>query len=131
MSLSGNMRIMPAIVRCNICKTPGQVMLESKFLRRSSWAIALLLSQTSTNWVLAEEADWPTFRGSNRLAVSSETGLLQEWPKEGPLLVWQAKGAGRGYASLAIAGDRIITLGDGPSVADDKDEYLLAFDRRT
>ncbi len=71
-------------------------------------------------------ADWPTFRGSDRTAVSKETGLLQEWPAEGPARVWEAKGAGRGYSSLAIAGGRIYTLGDGSS-ADDKDEALRCF----
>jgi outer membrane protein assembly factor BamB len=75
-------------------------------------------------------ADWPTFRGADRTAVSSETGLLQSWPQEGPPLVWQVDGAGRGYASLAIAGDRIFTLGDGSSTASDSDEYLICFDRR-
>jgi outer membrane protein assembly factor BamB len=46
-------------------------------------------------------------------------------------LLWQTRGAGRGYASLAIAGDGIFTLGDGPSTAKDKDEYLVCFDRKT
>ena len=74
--------------------------------------------------------DWPTFRGSDRTAVSRETGLLQEWPKEGPPLLWDGQGAGRGYSSLAIADGRIYTLGDGPSGADDKDggnESLVCF----
>ena len=31
-------------------------------------------------------ADWPQWRGPNRDGVSQETGLLQEWPKEGPKL---------------------------------------------
>jgi outer membrane protein assembly factor BamB len=74
-------------------------------------------------------ADWPTFRGPQRTAVSPDTGLLQSWPTEGPPLVWEAQGAGRGYASLAITGGRIYTLGDGSSAADDKDEYLLCFDQ--
>jgi outer membrane protein assembly factor BamB len=76
--------------------------------------------------------DWPSFRGSERTGVSHETGLLQSWPEGGPKLLWDAAGAGRGYASLAIAGNRIYTLGDGPSTAGgDADEYLLAFDRET
>jgi outer membrane protein assembly factor BamB len=76
--------------------------------------------------------DWPTFRGGpGRSAVSKDTGLLQEWSQAGPPLAWETKGAGRGYASLAIAGDRIYTLGDGPSTADDKDEFLSCFDRAT
>jgi outer membrane protein assembly factor BamB len=73
--------------------------------------------------------DWPTFRGSGRTAVSSDTGLLHSWPPDGPKLLWQSQGAGRGYASLTIAGNHIFTLGDAPSIAEDKDEYLLCFDR--
>src|SRR4051812_11346243 len=71
---------------------------------------------------------WPCFRGPDRSGVSKETGLLQSWPEDGPKLLWRTKGAGRGYASLAIADGRIVTLGDGPSTAgDDADEYLVAF----
>jgi outer membrane protein assembly factor BamB len=75
--------------------------------------------------------DWPSFRGPDRTGVADESGLLKEWPEKGPPLVWESKGAGQGYASLAIAGGHIYTLGDSPSTADDKDEYLVAFDRET
>jgi outer membrane protein assembly factor BamB len=82
------------------------------------------------SWVsLARAGDWPTFRGPGRTAVSSDAGLLQAWPAEGPKLVWETQGGGRGYSSLAIAGHQIYTLGDGPSTAEDKDEYLLCFNR--
>lgn len=77
----------------------------------------------------AADPDWPTFRGPDRTAVAEESGLLREWPESGPPLVWETAGAGRGYASLAIAGDQIYTLGDGPSTAADLDEYLSCFDR--
>src|SRR5262245_40118672 len=73
--------------------------------------------------------DWPGFRGRQRNAGSAETGLLQEWPSGGPTILWETSGAGRGYASLAIVAGRIYTLGDGPSSADDKDEYLLCFEQ--
>jgi hypothetical protein len=76
-------------------------------------------------------ADWPTFRGADRTAVAPDTNLLETWPAEGPALVWETAGAGRGYASPAIVGDRLFTLGDGLSSADDKDEYLTCFDRTT
>jgi outer membrane protein assembly factor BamB len=75
--------------------------------------------------------DWPSFRGPDRSGVSKETGLLAKWPSGGPPLVWHSQGAGRGYASLAIAGDRIFTLGDGPSSETDKDEYVVCFDRQS
>lgn len=70
--------------------------------------------------------DWPTFRSGDRTAVAKETGLLQEWPAEGPTRLWEAKGAGRGYSSPVVAGGRIYTLGDGGST-EDKDEALRCF----
>jgi outer membrane protein assembly factor BamB len=79
----------------------------------------------------AQAADWPTFRGAERTGVAPDTDLLESWPATGPTLAWETAGAGRGYASLAIAGNRIYTLGDGLSTADDKDEYLSCFDRET
>ncbi len=77
--------------------------------------------------VLAHEPDdsWPSFRGPDRTGVSKDTGLLQRWQEGGPPLAWKADGAGRGYASLAIANGRIFTLGDAPSTAPDSDEYLV------
>jgi outer membrane protein assembly factor BamB len=74
-------------------------------------------------------SSWPTFRGAERTAVAHDTGLLTSWPEGGPELLWQAAGAGRGYASLAIADGRIYTLGDAPSTASDQDEYLVCFDQ--
>jgi len=60
----------------------------------------------------ASGADWSQWRGPHRDAVSTEQGLLSEWPESGPKLVWQADGLGSGHSSLAIADGRIFTLGD-------------------
>jgi outer membrane protein assembly factor BamB len=65
---------------------------------------AMLLS------VAAFAADWPEWRGPRRDAVSTETGLLKEWPKEGPRLAWQAKDIGDGYATPSVAGNRVYVL---------------------
>ena len=73
-------------------------------------------------------ADWPTFRGADRTAVSKETGLLKEWPAGGPPLAWKAEGTGRGYTSPAIAQGRIFLLGDGIADVPDADEYLISLD---
>ena len=56
-------------------------------------------------------ADWPQWRGPERTALSPETGLLQEWPTEGPALLWTHRDLGFGYAAPAIAGDRLYILG--------------------
>jgi outer membrane protein assembly factor BamB len=73
--------------------------------------------------------DWPTFRGADRTAVAPDKDLLKEWPKDGPKVLWEVSGLGRGYSSLAIAGGRIYTMGDGLPDAPDKDEYLICFDQ--
>ena len=56
--------------------------------------------------------DWPQWRGPQRNGLSAETGLLQEWPKDGPQLVWQIQDCGAGYSTPAIVGDRIYLLGN-------------------
>lgn len=70
--------------------------------------------------------DWPSWRGPDRTAIAPETGLLKEWPADGPPLVWQADGFGRGYSSMAIVGDRIFTMGSRKGGCD-----LIAADRTT
>lgn len=56
--------------------------------------------------------DWPQWQGQDRSAVSKETGLLQEWPKGGPPLVWTAKGFGDGYTTPAVSKGRILSMGN-------------------
>src|SRR6266568_6595404 len=72
----------------------------------------------------AAAADWPQWRGPKRDGASAETGLLKEWPKDGPRLLWRIDDVGRGYGSPSVAGDRICLISnDGPD-----DECLLALD---
>ncbi len=75
---------------------------------------------------LAWAADWPQWRGPNRDGISSETGLLDTWPKGGPPLVWKIQGLGEGYSSPAIAGGRLFIQGQQGD-----EEYVLAFDAAT
>jgi outer membrane protein assembly factor BamB len=71
---------------------------------------ALLLSLEAL--ALAAPGDWPQFRGPNKNDVSPETGLLQDWPAEGPPLLWKATGLGDGFSDVAVAGSRIYSAGD-------------------
>ena len=70
----------------------------------------LLLSLSAP--ALAAPGDWPQFRGPNHDDVAPETGLLQDWPAEGPPLVWKATGLGDGYSGVAVVGGRIYCAGD-------------------
>lgn len=90
-------------------------------------ASVVLLAQLTAP---AHAADWPQWRGPNRDGVSTETGLLKEWPKEGPKLAWKADLGGVGYGSPVVVGDRLFVL-----AAEDENEgqkeFALCLDTRT
>jgi outer membrane protein assembly factor BamB len=72
----------------------------------------------------APAGDWPQFRGPNRDNLSPDRGLLREWPKGGPPVDWKASGLGSGYSSVAVAGDKVFTLGNKEDFS-----YLTALGR--
>jgi outer membrane protein assembly factor BamB len=58
----------------------------------------------------ANPADWPQWRGADRSGSSAERGLLKQWPKEGPKLLWQVSDIGDGYSTPAVVGSRIFVM---------------------
>jgi outer membrane protein assembly factor BamB len=56
--------------------------------------------------------NWPQFRGPNRDDISKETGLLKQWPKEGPALAWKLNGLGGGFSGVSVVGNQLFTMGD-------------------
>lgn len=54
--------------------------------------------------------DWPQWQGPDRTSHSKETGLLQEWPKDGPSLAWKTKGLGGGDSTPSVAAGRIYGM---------------------
>jgi outer membrane protein assembly factor BamB len=69
--------------------------------------------------------DCPQWRGPHRDGVSRETGLLKEWPKEGPKLRWQANDLGWGYSTPSVAKGRIYLIGS-PEEKPGKTEHVIA-----
>jgi len=59
----------------------------------------------------AHAEDWPQFRGPNRDGRSMETGLLAEWPAEGPKLLWSVSGIGQGFTHVSVAGGLVYVTG--------------------
>jgi outer membrane protein assembly factor BamB len=55
--------------------------------------------------------DWPQWRGPGRNGLSTDTGLLKQWPPDGPPLVWAAGNLGAGYGSVAVSGTRVFVQG--------------------
>lgn len=71
-------------------------------------------------------ADWNQFRGPNRDGKSVETGLLKEWPNEGPVLLWSYEGLGQGFASVAVVDGTVYTTG----MNEENQGMLFAIDRK-
>lgn len=59
----------------------------------------------------AKAADWPNWRGPNHNGISSETGWITTWPKEGPKVLWTAS-IGTGFSSMAVSNGRVYAMGN-------------------
>ena len=80
--------------------------------RLNTLAVIALLIAPLHHSVFAASSDWPQWRGPNRDGLSAETGLLKQWPKDGPPLLWKATGLGAGFSGVSLAGQRIFTMGE-------------------
>ncbi len=69
----------------------------------------------------AQQSGW---RGPGRSGIYNEKGLMKSWPAEGPALVWEAEGIGKGYSSATVTDDAVYITG----TKNDKD-ILTAFTR--
>ncbi len=58
----------------------------------------------------ASTSDWPQWRGPQRNGISQESGLLKQWPAEGPKLLWQVNDIGDGYSTPVVVGTRIYMM---------------------
>lgn len=86
--------------------------MRTSFRWRFSWIRLSAAVWVCLVLVRARAEDWPQWGGPNRDGKSADTGLLKEWPAEGPKLAWKATGLGKGYAGVSLAGDRLYTMGD-------------------
>ncbi|MDR0796673.1 MAG: PQQ-like beta-propeller repeat protein [Tannerella sp.] len=73
--------------------------------------IAITLISCQQQNVSQGEASNSQWRGENRDGVYNETGLLKEWPADGPELLWSFEGLGAGFTSVAIANEKIYITG--------------------
>ena len=84
--------------------------------------IILILFGISIFLYAQPDSQW---RGPNRNGVYPETGLLREWPSEGPELLWTTEGIGAGFSSAAVTKRMIYTAGKKDTV-----EYITAIDHQ-
>src|SRR5580704_16242289 len=86
-----------------------EVHLISRRFGRTAILFASLTVSLTAFAADPKPADCPQFRGPSRTGVSEDKGLLKEWPKDGPAVVWKCPGVGDGFSSVSIAGDRVFT----------------------
>jgi outer membrane protein assembly factor BamB len=88
-----------------------------------SFALAALGAVAAYGEAKDQQPWWPQFHGPLRDNISRETGLLKEWPPEGPKLLWEFGGCGKGFSGVSIADNMIFTAGDFDEV-----EMVIALD---
>jgi outer membrane protein assembly factor BamB len=84
---------------------------------KSTLFISVLIASAIN--ISAQQAGW---RGPGRTGVYNETGLLKSWPADGPKLLWEVSGFGKGHSSATVTDDAVYITG----ISGDKD-VLTAF----
>jgi outer membrane protein assembly factor BamB len=82
--------------------------------------LLLGLTQACQQETIQENAQW---RGANRDGIFHETDLLDQWPGEGPELLWVFEGLGQGFAAPAVTTEGLFVNGEHEG-----NSYLFAID---
>ena len=91
------------------------------------------------SFVKAEE--WPQWLGPTRNSVWNEKGIIRQFPKDGPKVLWKSKVSG-GFSGPAVAGNKVfvpdfvVKSGDSTNDFNKRDERsgnerLLCFDAKS
>ena len=86
----------------------------------STLVLSLLLTLLSCHRDRYEIYEW---RGPDRSGIYPDTGLLKEWPPEGPEELWTLEGLGNGFGSPVFSENRFYITGEKDSVA-----WLYSYD---
>lgn len=90
---------------------------------------AIFLALTLSCHLLTAE-DWPEWRGKGRLGVWKETGILDEFPKEGLNVKWRTPING-GFAGPSVTGGRVFVTDFTRGVNTKGSERILCLDEKT
>ncbi len=76
-------------------------------LQRSTLPILLFFMMVSCT----DKKELSQWRGPDRDGKYPQTGLLKQWPDDGPDMLWSFEGLGAGHGSVSIAEDQLFLLG--------------------
>jgi hypothetical protein len=86
-------------------------------------SFSILISVTIFFGINANAQETFGWRPDNRTGVSAETGLLIEWPENGPELLWETLELAKGNSSPSFGNNKIYITG-----TDDDNDILYALD---
>ena len=94
----------------------GKVYMRNSVKKNSDRLVCVDVQNKNTSLVTpavlpTEENSWSQWQGPHRDNLSEETGLLKQWPEEGPKMLWSTEGLGQGYSTVSIADGKIYTTG--------------------
>lgn len=92
---------------------------------RKTFALAFLLVGIFMVFQSEAQQQW---RGPQRDGIYNETGLLKEWPTEGPQMLWSYEGLGIGQGSVVVDKDKVFVTGIPDTLK--SEAYLFAFDTK-
>src|SRR5438094_905337 len=92
--MSGRMMSPPGNQQSNLTHERNLLMLD----RRCSLGCFVML--LCPPLLFGADVSWPQWRGPDRSDVSTETGLLKEWPASGPQQLWVNKEVGLGLLRI-------------------------------
>jgi outer membrane protein assembly factor BamB len=81
---------------------PDSIAMPFRCVCLSIWTLALGFACAQT-----VAGDWPQILGPSRNGLAPQETLSTAWPGGGPPLLWKRK-IGRGYAGIAVRGERAI-----------------------
>ena len=76
-------------------------------LKQSPLVVLVLIVMVSC----ADNKELSQWRGPDRDGKYSQTGLLPQWPDDGPEMLWSYEGLGTGHGSVSIAEGQLFVLG--------------------
>ena len=127
------LRVMKAespVMQARIAGVLGQIDPE-RFAPKETTKKVRYEDEVATSIAVLDNTDWPQFHGPLRDSLCEEENLLESWPEDGPKLLWNHEGLGRGYSTVSIAGGTIFTMGDRADDGESEAQFVIALDLRT
>ena len=99
-------------------------------MRTTAMVMTAVLALAASASAVEHASDWPHFLGPDYNQTSPETGLLREWPKDGPEVLWRAPLA-QGWNAPSVAGDDVVACWTEPGGQSAKQEGVVCLDAKT